>query len=197
MVCGMYVERTMNCDVVVNMPSQFMINGDSLRLRIVPKLVCKFVFTRTDLKGQVSLKIPNFLGFLSSTNRVCVSASQAQGATIKSKCHRRLDLNIMYVIAGSTPCLWYIFRLLAHTLVRTRTIPNSKGRVPQPLVTYSVFSPVSKWRHFTEWSIYISHSFVKFSKNCAGFLWILRCVAHWTFLRVENPKIWTQRINTI
>jgi hypothetical protein len=33
--------------------------------------------------------------------------------------------------------------------------------------------------------IYISHSFVEFSKNCAGFLWILRCVALWPFLRVE------------
>jgi hypothetical protein len=29
--------------------------------------------------------------------------------------------------------------------------------------------------------IYISHSFVEFSKNCAGFLWILRCVALWPF----------------
>ena len=33
--------------------------------------------------------------------------------------------------------------------------------------------------------IYISHSFVEFSKNCAGILWILRCVALWPFLRVE------------
>ena len=33
--------------------------------------------------------------------------------------------------------------------------------------------------------IYISHSFVEFSKNCASFLWILRCVALWPFLRVE------------
>ena len=27
--------------------------------------------------------------------------------------------------------------------------------------------------------------FVEFSKNCAGFLWILRCIVLWTFLRVE------------
>jgi hypothetical protein len=33
--------------------------------------------------------------------------------------------------------------------------------------------------------IYISHSFVEFSKNCAGFLWEIRCVALWTLLRVE------------
>ena len=33
--------------------------------------------------------------------------------------------------------------------------------------------------------IYISRSFVEFSKNCAGFLWILRYVALWPFLRVE------------
>jgi hypothetical protein len=42
-----------------------------------------------------------------------------------------------------------------------------------------------QWRLFTEWSNYILHSFVEFSKNCAGFLWILRCVVLWTFLRVE------------
>ncbi len=33
--------------------------------------------------------------------------------------------------------------------------------------------------------MYISHSFVEFLKNCANFLWILRCVTLWTFLRVE------------
>jgi hypothetical protein len=42
-----------------------------------------------------------------------------------------------------------------------------------------------QWRLFTEWSNYILHSFVEFAKNCAGFLWILRCVVLWTFLRVE------------
>ena len=33
--------------------------------------------------------------------------------------------------------------------------------------------------------IYISQSFVEFSKNCAGFLWKIRCVALCTLLRVE------------
>ena len=33
--------------------------------------------------------------------------------------------------------------------------------------------------------IYMKHSFVEFSKNCAGFLWKIRCVALWTLLRVE------------
>jgi hypothetical protein len=65
------------------------------------------------------------------------------------------------------PCLWYIFRLLAHTLVRTRTIPNSNGGFSQ-----------------SDQTIFYN-SFVEFSKNCAGFLWILRCVVLWTFLRVE------------
>jgi hypothetical protein len=69
--------------------------------------------------------------------------------------HRRLtsvyskELVFMYVIVDS--CLWYIFRLLAHTLVRTRTIPNSNGDFSQSDQT--IFYTVSLNFHF------------------AGFLW--------------------------
>ena len=84
------------------------------------------------------------------------------------------------------PCLWYIFRLLAHTLVHTRTILNPKA-VQFPNRGFSL----------SDQNILISQSFVEFSKNCAGFLWIfLRCVALWTFLRVELMfffSYWTPR----
>jgi hypothetical protein len=56
-------------------------------------------------------------------------------------------------------------------------------RVQRAPVTYSVRFQNSGFSLSD--LIYISHSFVEFSKNCAGFLWILRCVALWPFFRVE------------
>ena len=68
------------------------------------------------------------------------------------------------------PCLWYIFCLLDNTLVRTRTIPNSKDRELQcssAPVTYSVQFQNGGFSQSD--LIYISHSFVEFLKNCTGF----------------------------
>jgi hypothetical protein len=66
-------------------------------------------------------------------------------------------LVFMSVIAGSCQCLWYIFRLLAHTLVRTRTVLQCSS---------DIFSSVWKWWLFTEWSIYIYHTVsLNFLKN--------------------------------
>jgi hypothetical protein len=56
-------------------------------------------------------------------------------------------------------------------------------RVQRAPVTYSV--QFQNGRFSLSDLIYISHSFVEFSKNCDG------------FQRLENLKIWTQRIYTI
>ena len=64
------------------------------------------------------------------------------------------------------PYLWYIFRLLANTLVRTRTIPNSNGD----------FSHSDQTIFYT-----VSLNFQRIVPVSYGFL---HCVVLWTFLRV-------------
>jgi hypothetical protein len=62
---------------------------------------------------DLSVLNPNFLfysGFsFFSRNRVCVRASQAQGATIKPKCHRLFDLNI--IVTSSYLCTYCAFHI--------------------------------------------------------------------------------------
>jgi hypothetical protein len=60
-------------------------------------------------------------------------------------------------------CFWYNFSFI-----------SPQFRTPRVESSSDIFSSLSKWRLFTEWSIYISHSFIEFSMNWAGFLWILR-----------------------
>jgi hypothetical protein len=80
-------------------------------------------------------------------------------------------LVFMYVIVDS--CLWYIFRLLAHALVRTRTIPNSNGDFSQSDQT--IFYTVSlNFQRIVPVSC--GHPLC----TCVNF-----CVALWTFLPVE------------
>jgi hypothetical protein len=82
---------------------------------------------------------------------------------------------------------------IAHTLVRTRTIPNAKDRVLQWHIQFSFKMAVFHWAI----EIYISHNFVEFSKNCAGFSYGkyvglhsgLSCVLNWcVFLCVTTRK---------
>jgi hypothetical protein len=54
----------------------------------------------------------------------------------------------MYAIVGSCHACGTFFCLLANTLARTRTIPNSKDRELQ--CSSDIFTSVSKWRLFTE-----------------------------------------------
>jgi hypothetical protein len=73
--------------------------------------------------------------------------------------------------------------------------------------THTYNSELQWWLSQSDQTIFYTVPLVEFSKNCAGFLWILRCVVLWTFLRVElmyfslcndsKTTIWTQQIYTI
>jgi hypothetical protein len=99
--------------------------------------------------------------------------------------------------------MWYIFRSSAHTLVRTRTIPNSKNRVLQWHIQFSFKMAVFHWAtniYFTQFR-WIFKELCRFPMEnmlCCTLdsitCWIDVFFFEWL---LENPKIWTRRIYSI
>ena len=75
---------------------------------------------------------------------------------------------------------------IRHVFGDTSLTEQSIGAGPPVIIQlsglYSVVECSSDIFHSLKMSL---NCFIEFSKNCAGFLWILRWVALWTFLHVE------------
>jgi hypothetical protein len=89
------------------------------------------------------------------------------------------------------PCLWYIFRLLAHTLVRTRMIPNPKDRVLQWHIQFSFKMAGFHWAtdiYFTQFR-WIFKELYRFPMENMLCCTLLSCVLNWcVFLCVTTRK---------